>query len=185
MPAANYVTEYGAVSASLEEELKGSDLNEIQDRTEIIVAASEQEGSMPAHKWNDSSGQTGFAGGTWLFGEMTLANNTTKVIDSTSAYLNCWADMRVVTVAAAADLPSGANHDPTNNILTAGHTLFDTKSGAAAAGGFGAADSAWNHSGNLWLFADSANAGLSARNDGAGGAIYFYWLILMTGPSRY
>ena len=185
MPAANYVTEYGAVSASLTEEIIGSDLNEIQDRTEIIVAASEQEGEMPPRKWNDATGQTGFAGGTILYGEMTLANNTTKVIDNSSAFLNCWADMHVVTVANANELPSGANHDPTNNTLTAGHELWDTRDGAAAAGGFGAADSAWNHSGDLWLFADDANAGLSARNDGAGGAIYLYWVIIMTGPSRY
>jgi hypothetical protein len=185
MPAANYVTEYGAVSASLEEELKGSDWNEIQDRTEIIVAASEDEGGYPDPKWDDASGQTGFVGGTWLYGEMTINNNTTKVIDNSSAFLNCFADMYVVTVANANELPSGVNHDPTNNILGAGHAFWNTKSGASALGGFGAADNAWNHSGDLWLFADDANAGLSARNDGAGGAILFYWMILMTGPTEY
>ena len=185
MPAANYVTEYGLVSASLEEEFKGSDWNEIEDRTEIIVAASEDEGNLPVLRWNDANGQTGFAGGTWLYGEMQLANNTTKVIDNTSSYLNCMADMYVVTVPLVADLPSGANHDPTNNITTAAHRYWNTKTGAAAVGGFGAADFAWNHSGDLWLFADDANAGLSARNDGAGGAILFYWMILMTGPTTY
>jgi len=181
MPAANVVADY---TLGTLEELYGSDWNEIQDRTEIIVAATEEEGNMPDLQWDEASGATGFAGGTWLYGEMTLANNTTKVIDNTSGYLDCWADMYVVTVANAADLPTGGNHDPTNNIIVVANELWDTRDGADPAGGFGGGDYAWNHSGDLWLFADDANAGLSARNDAGGGAILFYYLILMTGPAR-
>ena len=187
MPTQNYKTEYGLPSATLEDEFKGSDWNEIQDCTEIIVPASEDEGVIPAYAYDSTASTSVFHGGNWLYGEWNVAAATDDVLDNTRNYLNCWADMYVYYVALAVDLPSGANHDPTNNLTSSHHALWDMKDGYALGGGMGAADACWNPFADIWIFArnDDSSGHLYIRNEHVGNTYRLYLMVKMTRQAVY
>jgi len=146
--------------------------NAFQDKMEILLPFSEDEGAMPPS----------FRGGIWLYGEWTLAPGVTWNIDNSIDYWSTandpydwrWrlAHLFVVKVAAANELPSGNNH---------------------AAATIGVGDIAWKdcsfhdtakrwkpYAGqDLYIYCDDAG-GIYAQNTSVGSTYYFYLMGMFT-----
>jgi hypothetical protein len=159
-------------------ELTGSHLNELQDRTVIMRACTDEDEGLALI---DPPNSTGFMGAIWKYGEFTLAAGNNVVMDNTRDFKNRHFNMVVVNCGAANELPSGANHYP-GAPLTLAQLCWNAKAGEPVGGPFGAGTSAWKPFGgsNLYLFADSTTGFLTAENTDGAATYWFYVLVLST-----
>jgi len=143
--------------------------------TYLIESSGGEEAGMPAT----------FIGGTRLHGEFTITDpggGVTKVIDSSRDWREAVTLWRFDDVAAASELPSGANHTPDDS-QSPNWMVWDVQGGYALGGGFPPAANTptWQpiFGVNLWLFVNAANGNLVAHST-TGGTLYVYFDIIMT-----
>jgi hypothetical protein len=151
-------------------------IREYEDQSTFLhVASGGEEVAIPAT----------FLGGTRLYGEFTITDpggGVTKVIDSSRDWREAVTLWRFDDVAAANELPSGANHTPDDS-QNPDWMTWDVQGGYAIGGGFppAANNPVWKPIGavNLWLFVNAANGNLVAHST-TGGVLYVYFDVIMT-----
>jgi len=180
MPAENRVKTYTEYPGT-DSEVEGSELNESQDKSTFLYAATEEVVGLPAWSWRNG---TGFAGATVISGEYTIAANADEVLDNDRDWRDRQCLMFIGRVNAANRLPSGANHT-WNNVDEFQWTHWNTQDGVAIGGAFAADDPWWKPFGgwDFHIYADSTNGYLYASEDD-GAARYFYWIALLTGATE-
>jgi hypothetical protein len=145
-------------------------LNEFQDRSQMLVEANQEEGALPAT----------FLGGTWITGEYTIAAGADKIIDNSRDWRGRMADMVYRDVLQGNNrLPSKANHTP-NLLQNKNYLYWNTKTGVAVGGPFGAGTNAWAPVANVDIYVDNVNGYLYCTNS-TGAPIEIYLQVLFTG----
>jgi hypothetical protein len=154
---ANAIGEHRVKSMAAYARVTSDFLNEFQDRSQMYVAANQDESGLSR---NDAG---------WHYGEFTIANGANKQLDS-GDWRN---DLLLVKYRDVAQgnsrLPSQANHAP-NVLQNQAYLFWNTRTGVAIGGPFGVGTNAWAPIANVNIYADIATGDLYCSNNIVGPA---------------
>lgn len=169
MPVENRI-----VTAADGGKIGATELNELQDK---LISARQTDVKQTTYQ--DSVNAEPWQGATVIFGEWTIAAVTEDTIDDTRDWRRSTLIIKVCRVAAANELPSGANHDPTNNLAASDWTIWNTNHGATTLD----LTLAYNPWGNTYIYAEEISGDLMIYNS-AGVPTYDYLMIIGFPPLK-